>query len=327
MRHRSRICLSLSLLSLTFLTIEANGWSADEAPPSRKIAITIDDLPLNGPPLSLKQTQEMTKKLTGKLQANHIPAIGFVNEHKLYVKIGEVDARIALLQMWLDRGLDLGNHTFSHFSLQTTPLADDETDLIRGETVTAKLLAARGEKLTYFRYPYLQTGPTAEIKKGFQQFLSDHHYINAPITIDADDWMFAAVYTKAKLRGDKKTMQRIVDAYLEYNTTMFDYFEKMTLDVVGHPITQIMLMHDNSLNADHLDELVKLMRGRGYEFVPLAEALKDPAYQLPDDFVGEDGISWLKRWRFTQGKPLSMGKEPEPPQFIQDLYKDAQYED
>ena len=42
--------------------------------------------------------------------------VGFVNEKKLY-KPGEVDERIKALQMWLDSGFELGNHTFSHMSL------------------------------------------------------------------------------------------------------------------------------------------------------------------------------------------------------------------
>ena len=58
----------------------------------------------------------MTAKLLGTLRDQKIPVVGFVNEKKLY-KPGEVDERIKALQMWLDYGFELGNHTFSHVSL------------------------------------------------------------------------------------------------------------------------------------------------------------------------------------------------------------------
>jgi hypothetical protein len=45
-----------------------------------------------------------------------VPAVGFVNERKLY-KFGEADERINALHLWLDYGFELGNHTFNHSSL------------------------------------------------------------------------------------------------------------------------------------------------------------------------------------------------------------------
>lgn len=70
----------------------------------------MDDLPINGPDDGIRA---MNDALVAKLVANGVPAIGFVNEAKLY-REGEVDARIALLRKWVDAGLELGNHTFSH---------------------------------------------------------------------------------------------------------------------------------------------------------------------------------------------------------------------
>ena len=83
--------------------------------------------------------------------------VGFVNEKKLY-KPGEVDERIKALQMWLDYGFELGNHTFSHASLNQVGLKAWEDDVIQGESVTRMLLAQHKMKLRYFRHPYLDTG-------------------------------------------------------------------------------------------------------------------------------------------------------------------------
>ena len=53
-----------------------------------------------------------------------------MNEKKLY-KTGEVDARIKVLQMWLDYGFELGNHTYSHASLNQNELKDWEDESFR----------------------------------------------------------------------------------------------------------------------------------------------------------------------------------------------------
>ena len=59
---------------------------------------------------------------------------------KLY-KPGEVDERMKALQMWLDSGFELGNHTYSHMSLNQNELKDWEDDVVQGESVLRILLA------------------------------------------------------------------------------------------------------------------------------------------------------------------------------------------
>ena len=64
----------------------------------------------------------------------------------------------------------------------------------------------------------------------------------------------------------------------------------------------------DDLNADHLDDVVRMMRARGYRFIPMSAALKDPAYRRPDVYVGSNGISWLQRWALAEKIPF----RPEP---------------
>src|ERR1700731_3939668 len=112
----------------------------------RQVAVTIDDLPAGmADRLPAADITALTTKLLGTLRDQKIPAVGFVNEKKLY-KIGEVDERIKTLQMWLDYGFELGNHTFSHASLNQVGLKAWEDDVIRGETVTRLLQAQHNMK-------------------------------------------------------------------------------------------------------------------------------------------------------------------------------------
>ena len=75
------------------------------------------------------------------------------------------------------------------------------------------------------------------------------------------------------------------------------------LELTGREIPQILLLHVNSLDADRFDTLAEALRHRGYRFVSVAQALEDPVYRLPDQFVGAPGNSWFNHWEVTAGRP------------------------
>src|SRR5215471_17452556 len=195
----------------------------------RQVAVTIDDLPAGmADRLPASEITAMTTKLLITLLDQKIPVVGFENENKLY-KPGEVDERIKALQMWLDYGFELGNHTFSHMSLNQRELKDWEDDVIRGESVTRMLLAPRKMKLRYFRHPYLDTGRDLETRRKAEEFLTQRGYRIAPITFDAWDWMYAPVYDDAKKRGDTKLQDDLVREYLSHHDAMFAYSEQLSV--------------------------------------------------------------------------------------------------
>jgi len=269
----------------------------------RQVAITVDDLPAgNAQFMSASEITDMTSRLVSELREAKVPAVGFVNEKKLY-KSGEVDERIKALQMWLDAGLQLGNHTFAHTSLNRAGLKAFEEDVIRGETVTGMLLAQHKMQLRFFRHPYLDTGRDLETRREAEAFLTGRGYQIAPVTVDAWDWMYGYVYEDARRRGDAALQQALTDDYLKYTNAMFDFAEGLSKELVGYEIKQILLLHANQLEADHITDLFGVIRKRGYRFITLEEALNDDAYSLPDSYVGVEGTSWLEHWAISRGKP------------------------
>jgi peptidoglycan/xylan/chitin deacetylase (PgdA/CDA1 family) len=173
----------------------------------------------------------------------------------------------------------------------------------------------------WFRHPYTHTGPTAETKAALSKFLSTRGYRVAPFTIENGDWIFSAAYLKAQLMGDDSQVQRIRDAYLAYSDTITDWFEALAKEDFGRDIPQILLIHANALHTDALDALLTRLEKRGYRFVTLTEAMKDPVYQTPDDYVGANGPSWLHRWRVAKRLPDRLKDEPDPPQWVVDFSK------
>ena len=63
-------------------------------------------------------------------------------------------------------------------------------------------------------------------------------------------------------------------------------FEICLKKIVGRQIKQVLLLHANSINADHFGDLVAMLKRRGTKFITLAEALTDSAYQSPDTTTG-----------------------------------------
>src|SRR6185312_10783846 len=114
--------LARAYLILTALLIATGLPIYAQNSPQREIALTFDDLPAAGANnMTSAEIIEMTTKLLGTLRDQKVPAVGFVNERKLY-KFGEVDDRIKALSMWPEYGFELGNHTFSHASLNRVGL-------------------------------------------------------------------------------------------------------------------------------------------------------------------------------------------------------------
>ena len=282
----------------------------------RTIAITIDDLPVVSTRRDLKNRQEITRKLLGHIKKAKIPAIGFVNENKLYVGERRDEAQIDLLRMWTDAGLELGNHTYSHRSLNTIPLAEYQSDLLNGESITRELLAKKKRELRFFRHPYLQTGRSMDVKAQFDAFLKQHGYTIAPVSIDNADYIFSAAYDKAFDKGDLESMKKVGEAYMPYMEAKVEYWERQSMRLLGREISQTLLMHANFINSDYLDDLAAMLKRRGYHLVPLEEALKDGAYRLPDTYVGPAGISWLHRWAREKGREFIVSDEPKVPEFV-----------
>lgn len=282
----------------------------------RQMVITIDDLLAT--PADAEQYEYITNALLQTLNGQNVEAIGFVNEGGLYTD-GEPDAiKIKILEKWLKAGMELGNHTYSHVYINNTSLKEYKKDVLKGELITRPLMKRYGKDLKYFRHPQLRTGPTEEYREGLNAFLKEHGYVTAPVTIDNDEYIYAFCYAGAKANGNTELMDRVAMDYLNYMTGVFDYYESLSRDFLGYELPQILLIHANSLNADHLGKLIALLKKRGYVFVTLEEALKDDAYRLPEGTHAR-GLSWLQRWMKEKGD--QPGQHPEISGFIQELYE------
>ena len=271
--------------------------------PLRAVALTFDDLPMT--PVEgvcdAAIAREVTRQILDALARQDAPAAGFVNASRT---CGEpVDAlRDPVLEAWLDAGHELGNHTWSHPDLVRTPLETYLVDVRKGAAPVDSLLRRRGSRLVWFRHPFLHAGNTPAKKAGLERYLEDNSWRVAPVTIDNQEWVYAYVYHQALARGDSALAARVVESYLDHVDGAFAHFEARSREVVGREVPQVLLLHANRLNADHLESLLDRIRARGYVFRRLEQVMKDPAYAREDRYLGRRGPSWIERWAARGGE-------------------------
>jgi len=283
------------------------------------MAVTIDDLPMaTASRFDHEQKLLITERLLETLTRRGVPAIGFVNEMQLYDDDGIEAAELALLERWLDAGMELGNHGFSHLSLNREDPLLWMADVDRGDAITGRLLRARGQTPRWFRHPFLHVGRSKEVQERTASFLADEGYRIAPVSVDNSDWIYADAYAWAWLDGDRSRMQRLGEDYVRYMLEVVEFYEGQSLKIVGDPIPQTLLIHANALNADWLDELLDALAARGYHWVDLDTAARHPAYDRPiDGYTGPGGITWLHRWALTEGVDPSIFRgEPVVPEWV-----------
>src|SRR5512140_1529638 len=204
-----RATLSLLLLSVV-------------SPAERRVAITIDDLPVaqsGRNACEFSRLRDLTRRLLEPFRTGRVPLTGFVVAGNCEALSAE--QKRGVLRLWTGAGAELGNHTYSHPGLNTTPIEDYERDILRADTALKQLLET--DRIRYFRSPMLHTGADRATKERLERFLAEHGYQQAPVTFDNSDWMFAYVYADARGRADAKLAGRVRDAYVPYMESIVEF--------------------------------------------------------------------------------------------------------
>lgn len=292
----------------------------DEVSPARTVALTFDDLPFAGTD-RLEVAQVATDALLVALAAAQAPAAGFVVTGYLDGSADEAAARTALVEAWLRAGHRLENHSHSHLHHNTTETAAYLADVAEGHRRLQHLAGTRQDSVRWYRAPYNEVGDTAAKRAALLGWLEDHDARLAPFTVEHADWLFDAVYTRALEAGDHGLAARVRTAYIAQLDTAFAFAEELARDTFGREIPQVLLLHANRINADALPAMLDRLQARGYAFVPMDEAVADPAYATPNRYEGKWGISWLHRWRIGLGLPNRLRDEPEPPTWVVEAFE------
>lgn len=294
---------------------------------THSVALTIDDLPFVATddtrpmlPMDAKAAEAANHKLLLALARSHVPVTGFVIQ-KNVENLG-LSSGTEILRMWIQNGLDLGNHTYAHPDFDSLTVEQFEDQIIRGETTFVPLMKEVSRKPEFFRFPFNHTGDTKEKHDALAAFLAQRGYRLAPCTIETSDWMFNSAYERMLARHDHASATRLRAEYLAFTSAQIDYFIGLNTQVLGYEPPEIMLIHDNQLNSDVIGKLLALFEKKHYRWVSLSEAESDPVYRSPDSLVTKYGPMWGYRWARERGVKVDGSLEPEPPQWITDYGRD-----
>ncbi len=232
----------------------------------REIAITIDDLPFVGTngedPGNLKRTRERFMNILNSLVENQVPATGFIIAGSI------AKGQWELLETFRKEGFGLGNHTYSHASLNQLSASKYIDEISHADRILQPVMT----QPKYFRYPYLAEGTGAK-KQEVQDYLASNQYIIAPVTIDSKDYKFNERLLHISWRVRKDHIESIKKQYLAYIWKETLKAEKMAKE----NSKQILLIHSNLLNSYCLGDVIQMYKQHGYRFISLNEALTNTA--------------------------------------------------
>jgi peptidoglycan/xylan/chitin deacetylase (PgdA/CDA1 family) len=259
-------------------SISKDSATAPGLDPNPVVALTFDDLPAAGSLPPGENRFKIASALTAELKANRLEGTyGFVNAVKLE---NDPDARQAL-HIWVDAGMNVGSHTWSHISLSDNTAAAFENEIAKNEPALAQYGGTRDWH--WFRYPFLWEGDTLDKRREVRAFLHDHGYRVAQVSMDFEDYAWNDAYGRCVGKKDDAAISWLKQSYLETASEYIKLGREEQQIAFGHEIPNVMLLHATAFTTVMLPDLLDLLRKQGFRFASLPQVEQDPAYaQDPD---------------------------------------------
>jgi peptidoglycan-N-acetylglucosamine deacetylase len=289
-------------------------WAAaGAAEPRLEIALTFDDLPLNGSlPPGMKQS-ELARAAVKVLKKHRVPpSHGFINARHLERDPDGAQA----LQVWIEAGHPLANHTYSHLDLTKNPAEEFQKEILRNEPPLALLTPLKSGKPKHdwhwFRYPYLHEGDTLEKRRAIRAFLATRGYRIAQTTIDWEDYLWNSAHARCVAKQDTAAIEWLRSSYLAEAERWMRVQRDLSRQVWGRDIKHVALLHLGSFSPHILPDLFKLLEREGYRIVTLEQAQSDPIYESDPDVADPRGGTLTELMMQARGTPWPPGLGDKP---------------
>jgi peptidoglycan/xylan/chitin deacetylase (PgdA/CDA1 family) len=274
--------------ALVFSVALAHIANAAEPGARLKVALTFDDLPLNGLLATGDKQSDYARATLAVLKKFRIPpSYGFINARGLE---GNPDGA-TVLKLWIAAGHPLGNHTYSHLDLSKNSAEDFQLEVLRNEPVLELLMPEKAAPAAFrwLRYPYLHEGDTLEKRRAVRAFLSANGYRIAQTTLDWEDYLWNSAYARCAMRKDAVSSQWLRESYLTAAKDFMRFQRENSRTVFGRDINHVLLLHQGAFSAHILPDLFALLKTEGFEIVTLDEAQSDPVYETDPDLAEAHG--------------------------------------
>lgn len=259
--------------------------------PKLKVALTFDDLPINGGLPPGYRMSDFARDTVRVLKKHRIPpSYGFINATKLE---RNPDGALAL-RIWVEGGHPLANHTYNHLDLITHSVEDYQREILRNEVALELLMSPDGKvgkrhDWRWFRYPYLHEGDTLEKRRAVRAFLASNGYQVAQTTLDFGDYFWNSANTRCMAKKDEESIRWLRESYVSSARDEIRFQVELSRQVFGRDIHHVLLLHLGSFSSHILPDLFEVLDELGFEIVTLEEAQSDPVYAYDPDVADRGG--------------------------------------
>ncbi len=283
-------------LGLSIAALGLGGVRAIARNPAPQFSITMDDFHWAN---AVKLTAtERNQSILDTFQASSIKAAAFVIGRNV-----EGDEGKQIVGSWDRAGHMIGNHTYSHRSYNAaTDIAAYEQDILQAEALLKDFPRFR----KYFRFPALKEGDTAAKRDAMRSFLAQHGYRVGHVTIDNSDWAIDHRLTARLKKDPNADVKRYRDFYLEHMWERAAYYDSLARRVLGRPVKHTVLVHFNLLNGLFLNDVMAMLKAKGWRPIDAEEAFTDPVFSAkPKILPAGESIVWaLAKEKGTIAKSL-----------------------
>ncbi|WP_245646576.1 GDSL-type esterase/lipase family protein [Sphingomonas soli] len=290
---------------LSLLSPKSKDKGRQVPPPPPAIALTFDDMPAHGQLPVGTTWPEVADGIIAALKAADAPATGFLNGALL----AQAPGGEKVLDAWRAAGLPLANHGWSHANLDQLTDAQFAEEVAKNEALLASKMGS--EDWRWFRYPFLAEASADPAKRArIRKLLADKGYKVATVTMDFGDWAYTAPYARCVARQDYAALAEMEKAWLAGAAANADRYRAMSRALYGRDIPYVLLMHLGALDARLMPQLLEMYRKKGFRFVTLEEASRDPYYRsevnpaLPPRPQGLEGALRAKGMEVPAGPTL-----------------------
>lgn len=249
----------------------------------KSLAFSFDD---GVNPALNSQAADINQAILNALSSNHLHAILF----PAITKIGDYDG-LKLVASWGQQGHLIGNHTYSHQSLNASSVSLQQ--FIRDTEKAQIILKALPGWTPRLRFPYLKEGDSVQKRDGMQQWLAQQHYQSGAVSIDASDWFYNLKYLQLLKQQDTSRIQQLKQLYIRHLLDRAEYYDQLALKTLGRSPQHVLLLHTNAINAAFLPEVIAAFKQQQWQLIDTKTAFNDPLYRMQSNTLpAGESILW-----------------------------------
>lgn len=247
-----------------------------------RMAFTLDDLPVF-PHMPLPEgytPYSIAADILDAMARNGVSGV-FALANSWPLDVDPAYGRI--LDDWVAAGHHIGNHTHSHPLLNEVSADDFNHDI----SVADELLAPWINKapLRAFRHPLELWGNTEEKRIRVNAHLDGLGYHNTGVTSWFYEWEWDRAWRYLLQTGRHQEAKALQAEFVDYVAAQVVHDARNCQSLFGHDVIGIGLIHPVAFFTQVADAFFARLSAQGVTFVPLSQALADPAYQRAGTIV------------------------------------------